>query len=115
MRENVRKFLELLETDPDLKQRAEELGRKEAEEGIPDLIALAAACQISLTERDFRLEEPELMSDEELDVVSGGLESTSPLGCVCALPGNGNGGLCSCISNGEGTTGCSCTLGGVGN
>ncbi len=117
MKENVRKFLELLETDSALKQRAEELGREETEEGIPDLIALAAAHQISLSEEDFRMEEPEMMSDEELDAVSGGAWGSASQGCICALPGNGYGGLCSCVSSGEGTAGCDCTclLGGVGD
>ncbi|MCC8049378.1 MAG: hypothetical protein LIP10_01790 [Clostridiales bacterium] len=112
MKNNVKRFLELLETNPALKREADELGRKE-KEGVKELIALAADHQIFLAAEDFLPEQTPPMSDDELEAVTGGAYA---LECLCTLGGMGGQGQCSCVAGGHGASGryCTCTVGGYG-
>ncbi|MCC8152393.1 MAG: hypothetical protein LIO96_13375, partial [Lachnospiraceae bacterium] len=105
-------FLYILETDPALKQKAEELGLK-GSEGFEDLISLAAEHNIILTEEDFQPADFDAISEDELGAVAGGAAAEE---CFCALCGNG--GLCSCSASGQGMSPgfiCTCVVGGYGN
>lgn len=107
-------FLEKLSQDAALAEKAEKETR------IPALIALAAELGISLTEEDFRRSEE--LSDDELDAVAGGSDSS----CGCIIGGAGRVGpnkttekLCVCVAGGggeyaNGECRCACVGFGVG-
>lgn len=110
MSEELKKLLELASEDQALAKEVQ-TADKEA------LIRLAKERGITLTEEDFQKPENE-MSEEELDIVSGGQE------CGCAFVGVGslvgeNAEMCVCAYGGGGTytsggTRCVCVVGGYG-
>lgn len=66
----MKKFLEVIEENPELKEKLQALGEKPA---VSDIIALAAQYGMTLTEADFAAPKGEL-SEDELEAVAGGNE-----------------------------------------
>ena len=86
MSENMKKFMELVSKDENLKQKLQSFNDMEPADAIQAGIALAKELGIELSEADFAKEESNgELSDDELDAVAGGG------GCGCALGGGGNG------------------------
>ena len=122
MSDNMKKFLELVSKDENLKQRMQACNDMEPADAIHAGIALAKELGIELSEADFaKNESGDELNDEELDAVAGGG------GCACAAAGGGggteiNGNIygCACAIYGQGGDGsaddfnCICILGGVG-
>ena len=114
MTENMKKFLEVVSNNEELKQKLTNVPKE-------DVIALAKEVGFELTEADF-VKNDEL-SDDELDAVVGGA-----LKCVCPLAGGGGGTDyiddktfgCACVLYGQGGDGrakdfnCACVMGGIG-
>ena len=123
MRENMKKFIELIASNKEIEAKAlacNELGK---EKGKVAMLALAKECGIELTLADLEeKEEPASceLDDDELDAVAGGS------GCICALGGGGKGTDivdgnkygCACVVYGQGGDGrasdmnCFCVAGG---
>ena len=73
MSDNMKKFLELVSKDENLKKKLEKLDNTVYEQASQAGIALAKEFGIELTEADFvRKESDGELSDDELDAVSGG-------------------------------------------
>ena len=73
MSENMKKFLEMVSKDENLKQKAMAFNDMETEKAIQAGIALAKELGIELTEADFvKKESSNELNDDELDAVSGG-------------------------------------------
>ncbi len=108
MSENLKKFLELVSKDENLKQKMLAFNDMEPADAISAGIALAKELGIELSEADFAKEEScGELNDDELDAVSGG--STDGF-CVCAFAGGGGG-----IDNKDNNTyGCACVMYGQG-
>ena len=92
MTENMKKFLEEMSKNKELKEKVKTQGKEE-------IIALAKELGVILTEADFEAPEGEL-SEKELAGVSGGGE------CWCVVGGGGtedsNGNVCACVALGMG-------------
>ncbi len=115
----MKKFLEELEKNPELKAKMEELDKNPA--STPkDFIKAAAEYGVELTEEDFQTAgAKEELQDDELDAVAGG--------SMCFCDRNGGGledeyhGTCVCVFVGIGEAtddyymGCHCGYGGVGD
>ena len=122
MSENMKKFLEMVSKDENLKQKAMAYNDMETDKAIQAGIALAKELGIELTEADFvKKESSNELNDDELDAVAGGG------GCGCAAAGGGGGTNpqgetygCACVMYGQGGNGnddsfnCLCILGGAG-
>ena len=116
MNENMKKFLELVSKDENLKQKMQSFNEMEPEKAIQAGIALAKELGIELIEADFAKEKSDgELSDDELDAVAGG-------NCGCFIGGGGDGTnthnnesyVCGCVLYGEGGDGiCECP--GVGS
>ncbi len=113
MKENTKKFFEILSKDEELRKKM--CAMTELEE----IIALAKELGIELTEADFEVPEGELSSDE-LKTIAGGGE------CGCAVGGGGTadayGHVCVCVGLGMGSDHipddqdrCYCLVGGYGH
>ncbi len=93
MTENLRKFLEAVSKDEALSAKVGAMGKDE-------LLALAKALGIPLTEADL-IPKAEL-DDDDLDTVASG----GDINCVCAMGGGGtkdkNDKACACILAGAG-------------
>ena len=93
MTDNLRKFLEAISNDAELTKKINAMGKDE-------LLALAKAQGLALTEADL-LQKTEL-SDDNLDTVAGG----SDVSCACAMGGGGtkddNDKTCACVIAGVG-------------
>ncbi len=73
MSENMKKFLELISKDENLKKKMAELEKMESDKAIREIIALAKEHGIELSEADFvKAESDDELSDDELDAVAGG-------------------------------------------
>ena len=73
MTENMKKFIEAADADPELAKAAEKL------ESLEDLIALAEKKGFTLTAEDLKPEEPTgELSDDELEDVAGGRLGPNP-------------------------------------
>ena len=115
MNENMKKFLELVSKDENLKQKMQSFNEMEPEKAIQAGIALAKELGIELIEADFAKEKSDgELNDEELDAVAGG-------NCGCFLGGGGDGTntrnesySCVCVMYGEGGGGGNCFCPGVG-
>ncbi len=109
MSENMKRFLELISKDENLKKKMMELDAMAPEKGLQETIALAKKHGIELSEADFAEEETiGELSDDELDAVAGG---------ACSCSGSGSGG-CSGSGGSSGTSsggGCFCPMYGQGN
>ena len=121
MTENLKKFLEYVDANAELKEKAKELKAENPEEAIKIAVAFAKENGFELTEADFEATEGEL-SENELSDVAGGLnfcacvfagggggkdDDGQTFGCVCALYGQGGDAgddnwLCLCIAGGAG-------------
>ena len=102
MSNNMKKFLELVSKDENLKQKMLACNDMEPEKAIQAGIALAKELGIELSEADFAEEKScGELNDDELDAVAGG-------GCNCPSSGDGGG-----TTNGN-TYNCICGLGGAG-
>ncbi len=113
MSEKMKKFLEVLSEDKELKRKATDMSKEE-------LVALAKEKGIELMDEDFEVPEGELSEREMSDVAGGGV-------CVCAIGGGGtedsNGNVCVCVALGMGenddnnaeTQRCFCPLAGYGH
>ena len=92
MSENLKKFMEMIFENNELKRKATAMNKEE-------IVALAKEMGIELTDADFELSEVEL-SERELADVSGGGE------CGCFVGGGGtkdsNGNICVCVLLGIG-------------
>ncbi len=122
MSENMKKFLELVSKDENLKQRMQVCNDMEPEKAIQAGIALAKELGIDLSEADLvKNESGDELNDDELDAVAGGG------GCACAAAGGGGGTEidgntygCACAFYGQGGDAhghdfnCICFLGGLG-
>ena len=118
MSENMKKFLELVSKDENLKQKMQSFNDMEPEKAIQASIALAKELGIELSEADFAKEESNgELSDDELDAVAGG-------NCGCFIGGGGDGTTgpsddrkeydCVCVTYGDGDDVCLCALVGTG-
>ena len=114
----MKKFLEEMEKNPELKAKIEELDKNPA--STPkDFIEAAAEYGVELKEEDFQpVSAQGELADDELDAVAGGS------GCICVLGGGGTDdgyhGTCACVGGGYGSAkgkyeGCACAIGGGGN
>ena len=107
MSENMKKFLELVSKDENLKKKALAFNNMETAKAIQAVIAFAKELGIELTEADFAKKESDgELSDDELDAVAGGG------GCGCAFGGGGDGTdnfgddyTCACVGYGQGGQG----------
>ena len=92
MSEKMKKFLEVLSEDKELKRKATDMSKEE-------LVALAREKGIELMDEDFEVPEGEL-SEREMSDVAGGGE------CYCFVGGGGtedsNGNICVCVLLGIG-------------
>lgn len=113
MTENMKKFLETVSSNDELYGKFTSATRE-------DLIAMAKALGIELTEADF--DQKTELDDDELEAVAGGSW------CVCAVGGSGTkssdyGKSCTCILDGGGEYSqkggggcrCACVGGGYGD
>ncbi len=91
MSENMKKFLELVSKDENLKQKTLAFNDMEPADAISAGIALAKELGIELSEADFAKEEScGELSDDELDAVSGGARvGTIYSRCFCIATGQG--------------------------
>ncbi len=123
MTENLKKFLEYVDANAELKEKAKELKAENPEEAIKIAVAFAKENGFELTEADFEAPEGEL-SENELSDVAGGEAYGS---CVCVFAGGGGGEQedgdifgCACPLYGQGGDGhedhviCICVGGGTG-
>ena len=110
MSENMKKFLELVSKDENLKKKLEELDDTVYEQASQAGIALAKEFGIELSEADFgRKKSDGELSDDELDAVAGGArlaKSDEPDSiwnddCICACVTSGGGGPGYCIFSGR--------------
>ncbi len=115
MSENMKRFLELVSKDENLKKKVMELEKMEADKALQETIAFAKELGIELTEADFAKEKLSgELSDDELDAVAGGG------GCGCAFGGGGSVKFrgedvaCVCVGGGAGEDKCLCILAGAG-
>ena len=117
MSDNMKKFMELVSKDENLKQKMQSFNDMEPEKAIQASIALAKELGIELSEADFAEKKSGgELSDDELDAVAGGG------GCGCAFGGGGNGTdrwgddyTCGCVGYGQGENGhCFCPFVGGG-
>ena len=113
----MKKFLEELEKNPELKAKMEELD-KNPESTPKDFIEAAAEYGVELKEEDFQpVSAQGELKDDELDAVAGGD------GCVCVYGGGGKDDwyhkTCACVMGGGGSgkddyDGCICVMLGTG-
>ncbi len=105
MSDNMKKFLELVSKDENLKQKLQACNDMEPADAISTSIALAKELGIELGEADFANEKScGELSDDELDAVAGGG------GCGCFAAGGGGG----TDENDGNTYGCACVMYGQG-
>lgn len=96
----MKKFLEEMEKNPELKAKIEQLDKDPAST-TKDFIQAAAEYGLELTEEDFKPADAQgELQDGELDAVAGGSE------CVCVVGGGG--------SASEFDSTCACVVGGGG-
>ena len=109
MTENLQKFLTAVTQNDEMYGKINGAAKDE-------LIAMAQALGIELTEADFEQKTAEL-NDDELDTVAGGYE------CYCELGGGGKADLdektCACVMGGggewtDGKCRCACVIAGGG-
>lgn len=119
MSENLKKFLEYVSQNEQLKQEIESLGEEGSKEKlILKAVEAAKAAGLELSAADFdTLSSDDTLSEEELAGVAGGDR------CFCALAGVGDSSdyrnpcLCSLGGGGTGTKKehtCGCVMAGVG-
>ena len=110
MSENLKKFFEAISKDETLVQKVGSMSQEE-------LLALGKELGIELTAQDF--EQPQELSDDDLDAVAGG----SDVSCACAMGGGGtkdtNDRTCACVLAGvgydkNGSERCLCGFAGYG-
>ena len=110
MSENLKKFFEAISKDEALVQKVGSMSQEE-------LLALGKELGIELTAQDF--EQPQELSDDDLDAVAGG----SDVSCACAMGGGGtkdaNDKTCACVLAGvgyekDGSERCLCGFAGYG-
>jgi predicted ribosomally synthesized peptide with nif11-like leader len=110
MSENLKKFFEAISKDEALVQKVGSMSQEE-------LLALGKELGIELTAQDF--EQPQELSDDDLDAVAGG----SDVSCACAMGGGGtkdtNDRTCACVLAGvgydkNGSERCLCGFAGYG-
>jgi len=115
MTENMKKFLEAVSTNEEMREKLAKVTEKE------EIISRAAELGFELTAADF--EQNRELSDDELDAVAGGNDGV----CVCVAAGGGGGKNgygntfgCACVGYGQGGDAkadhfnCFCTLSGAG-
>ncbi len=116
MSENMKKFLELVSKDENLKQKMLAFNDMEPADAIQAGIALAKEHGIELSEADFVKKKSDgELNDDELDAVAGGSA------CTCFLGGGGDGTdrydnsfICGCVLYGQGDSYCMCPAFGGG-
>lgn len=129
MSENLKKFLELISKDAELKQKVLVCNDMEPADAVRASIALAKEAGIELTETDFAQKQADgELGDDELYAVTGGIDEANGL-CTCPLAGGG-GGVdakdgniygCACVMYGQGGDGrpedknCQCIAQGWGD
>ena len=95
MTENMQKFLEAVSRDEALTAKVGAMGKDE-------LLALAKALGIPLTDADLEKPAVQELDDDDLDTVAGG----SDVSCACAMGGSGtkdeNDKTCACVMAGAG-------------
>ena len=96
MTENMQKFLEAVSRDEALTAKVGAMGKDE-------LLALAKALGIPLTDADLDKPAVQELDDDDLDTVAGGDGKVS---CACAMGGGGtkdeNDKTCACVMAGAG-------------
>ena len=115
MSDNLKKFLELVSKDENLKQKMQSFNEMEPKKAIQASIALAKELGIELSEADFVNKKADgELSDDELDAVAGG-------DCGCFAGGGGNVTdsdgtelTCVCVAVGAGYDHCVCPFVGGG-
>lgn len=97
MKENLKKFLEMVSKDEELSKKVSAMQKEE-------VLALAKDMGMELTEEDFAENAVQELDDDDLDTVAGG----SDVSCACAMGGGGtkdvNDGVCACVLAGVGYT-----------
>ena len=96
----MKKFLEEMEKNPELKAKIEELD-KNPESTPKDFVKAAAEYGVELKEEDFQPADAQgELADDELDAVAGGGN------CLCVVGGGGSGNAlnetCVCVVGGGG-------------
>ena len=95
MTENMQRFLEAVSRDEALTAKIGAMGKDE-------LLALAKALGIPLTDADLEKPAVQELDDDDLDTVAGG----SDVSCACAMGGSGtkdeNDKTCACVMAGAG-------------
>ena len=95
MTENMQRFLEAVSRDEALTAKIGAMGKDE-------LLALAKALGIPLTDADLEKPAVQALDDDDLDTVAGG----SDVSCACAMGGSGtkdeNDKTCACVMAGAG-------------
>ena len=95
MTENMRRFLEAISRDEALTAKIGAMGKDE-------LLALAKALGIPLTDADLEKHAVQALDDDDLDTIAGG----GDVSCACAMGGSGtkdeNDKTCACVMAGAG-------------
>lgn len=117
MSENLKKFLEYIEKNPELLEKAKQFKADDPEKAKEIAIAFAEEHGFELTEADFEAPEGELSVDELNTVAGGGT-------CACVVGGGGTESdgrdvVCWCVVAGFGDDifgdqRCGCAFGGGG-
>lgn len=85
MTENMKRFLEAVSSDKEMREKVDTAQTKE------EIMEIAKRVGAMLTEEDFEEKTGEALSDEELEAVAGGsmclLAGGSPSGCGCFVVG----------------------------
>ena len=112
MREELKKFLEEVSKNEELKQKLKALNEMEKEKAIEAIITFAKEAGYTLVPEDFEEKTPEReLTDEEVEAVSGGKKyNFDETTCYCFLGGGGGGTDssdgeifgCGCVAYGEG-------------
>lgn len=113
----MKKFLEEMEKNQELKAKIEQLDKDPA--STPkDYVRIAAEYGLEITEEDFKLADAQgELQDDELDAVAGGSD------CICFGGGGGSASegdnTCACVLGGGGETSsrncrCACVIAGTG-
>ena len=100
MSENLKKFLELVSEDENMKQKVLACNDMEKGDAVRDCIALAKKVGIELTEADFANKEAcSELTEDELEAVAGGEDGADdeyflyngdgPESCICMFVGWG--------------------------
>jgi len=110
MTDSIKKFMEMVSTSEDIKEKFIRITKEFGEEKdqIREIIALAASIGIDIKEEDFTNKDNYELDDDELIEVAGGriVNSIGVSDCMCTFGGGGTGDdyqkTCVCVIGGAG-------------